>query len=52
MGDLREVLKELLPRIESLDRSEWLDHIDQLKGDSAVRDIQNLPTTDICTPRT
>ncbi len=43
VGDLREVLKELLPRIESLDRSEWLDHIDQLKGDSAVRDIQNLP---------
>ena len=43
VGDLREVLRELLPRIESLGRSEWLDYIDQLKGDSAVRDIQNLP---------
>src|SRR5579864_3507922 len=43
VGDLREVLNELLPRVESIDRSEWLDFIDQLKGDSAVRDIQNLP---------
>ncbi|MGA8865948.1 MAG: biosynthetic-type acetolactate synthase large subunit [Candidatus Sulfotelmatobacter sp.] len=43
VGDLREVLHALLPRVESLDRSEWLDFIDRLKGASAVRDIQNLP---------
>ena len=43
VGDLREVLHELLPKIESVDRSEWLDQVDRLKGDSAVRDIQNLP---------
>ena len=43
VGDLREVLHELLPKIETIDRSEWLDNIDRLKGDSAVRDIQNLP---------
>jgi acetolactate synthase-1/2/3 large subunit len=43
IGDLRGVLHELLPRIEMIDRSEWLDFIDHLKGDSAVRDIQNLP---------
>jgi len=43
IGDLREVLNELLPRIAMIDRSEWLDSIDLLKGDSAVRDIQNLP---------
>ncbi len=43
VGDLREVLHELLPHIESIDRSEWLDSIDKLKGDAAVRDIQNLP---------
>jgi acetolactate synthase I/II/III large subunit len=43
VGDLREVLHELLPHVESIDRSEWLDFIDRLKGDSAVRDIQNLP---------
>jgi acetolactate synthase-1/2/3 large subunit len=43
VGDLREVLQELLPQVESVDRSEWLDQVDRLKGDSAVRDIQNLP---------
>jgi acetolactate synthase-1/2/3 large subunit len=43
VGDLREVLHELLPKVESIDRSEWLDSIDKLKGDAAVRDIQNLP---------
>src|SRR6202007_1468397 len=43
VGDLREVLHELLPHVNSIDRSEWLDFIDQLKGDAAVRDIQNLP---------
>ena len=43
VGDLREVLHEMLPKIETVDRAEWLDYIDRLKGDSAVRDIQNLP---------
>jgi acetolactate synthase I/II/III large subunit len=32
-----------LPHVETIDRSEWLDSIDKLKGDAAVRDIQNLP---------
>jgi acetolactate synthase-1/2/3 large subunit len=43
VGDVREVLHELLPHVASVDRSEWLDYIDRLKGDAAVRDIQNLP---------
>ena len=47
IGDLREVLEELLPRIGSgyggRDGSAWLKTIDGLKGDSAVRDIKNLP---------
>ncbi len=43
VGDLREVLHELLPHVEANDRKEWFEHIDRLKGDSAVRDIQNLP---------
>jgi len=43
------VLHELLPKVESIDRSEWLDSIDKLKGDAAVRDIQNLPQrTSLC----
>jgi len=42
-GDLRTVLEEMLPKIQSNDRSDWLAQVDELKGDSAVRDIQNLP---------
>jgi acetolactate synthase-1/2/3 large subunit len=41
--DLREALDEWLPLVKPGDRSAWLAHIDSLKGDSAVRDIQNLP---------
>ena len=43
VGDLREVLEYMLPDVEPVDRSAWLHHINELKGDSAVRDIQNLP---------
>jgi acetolactate synthase-1/2/3 large subunit len=43
IGDAREVLEKLLPAIEKHERSDWLAHIRELKGDSAVRDIQNLP---------
>jgi acetolactate synthase-1/2/3 large subunit len=42
-GDLRAVLERLLPMLEPGDHHDWLTHIDRLKGDSAVRDIQNLP---------
>jgi acetolactate synthase I/II/III large subunit len=41
--DLREALDEWLPLVKRGDRSAWLSHIDALKGDAAVRDIQNLP---------
>jgi acetolactate synthase-1/2/3 large subunit len=43
VGDVREVLTLLLPRIETRDRSVWHSRIDELKGDAAVRDIQQLP---------
>jgi acetolactate synthase-1/2/3 large subunit len=42
-GDVNAVLREWLPQVARVDRSAWLGHIDELKGDSAVRDIQNLP---------
>ncbi len=42
-GDLRATLAEWLPHVEPGQRSAWLDQIDVLKGDSAVRDIQSLP---------
>ncbi len=43
VGDLRETLEILLPRLTQKKHAAWLEHIDELKGDSAVRDIQNLP---------
>ena len=43
VGDLRKILQELLPHVEASARPEWMDRIAELKGDSAVRDIQNLP---------
>ncbi|HLF01932.1 MAG TPA: biosynthetic-type acetolactate synthase large subunit, partial [Anaerolineales bacterium] len=43
VGDLRETLDELMPGVKSADHSAWLDHIDEMKGDTAVRDIQSLP---------
>ncbi|MGB2713153.1 MAG: biosynthetic-type acetolactate synthase large subunit [Vicinamibacterales bacterium] len=43
VGDLRSMLERLMPSVQAGDRAAWLKHIDDLKGDSAVRDIQNLP---------
>src|SRR5580700_9654190 len=42
-ADLRATITGWLPNLERTDRSAWLSHLDSLKGDSAVRDIQNLP---------
>jgi acetolactate synthase-1/2/3 large subunit len=43
VGDLGETLARLLPGVPQMKHEAWLAHIDELKGDSAVRDIQNLP---------
>jgi acetolactate synthase-1/2/3 large subunit len=43
VGDLREVLEQLLPRIAGRDGSAWLKSIEASKGAVAVRDIKNLP---------
>jgi acetolactate synthase I/II/III large subunit len=44
VGDARQVLEKLIPHIETRDHGVWIRHIiDELKGDSAVRDIQSLP---------
>ena len=42
-GDLRMVLEELSPLIAAGDRKSWLAAIREMKGEVAVRDIQNLP---------
>jgi acetolactate synthase-1/2/3 large subunit len=43
IGDAGESLARLLPHIHDRDHSVWLTHIKELRGDSAVRDIQSLP---------
>jgi acetolactate synthase I/II/III large subunit len=43
VGDARKVLEMLLPHIVMREHGDWLQHIAELKGDSAVRDIQSLP---------
>jgi acetolactate synthase-1/2/3 large subunit len=43
VGDAREVLELLLPHIVTREHGDWLSRIAEMKGDSAVRDIQSLP---------
>jgi acetolactate synthase-1/2/3 large subunit len=43
IGDLLDVLKRLIPSVAQGNREEWLRHIDSIKGDAAVLDIQSLP---------
>jgi acetolactate synthase-1/2/3 large subunit len=43
IGDLRESLGRINPRIEPQDHSEWLAFIDNIRKESHQRDIQNAP---------
>jgi acetolactate synthase I/II/III large subunit len=43
VGDLSSSLRDLLPRVSTMDLASWHGFIDELKGDTAVRDIQSLP---------
>jgi len=43
VGDLREVLEQLLPRIAGRDGQAWIKTVEASKGAVAVRDIKNLP---------
>jgi acetolactate synthase-1/2/3 large subunit len=43
IGDLLEVVTEIMPRIAPAGRESWWAAINEMKGDSAVRDIQKLP---------
>ena len=45
VGDLRRTLQDLLAVLQPSDHAPWLAHIDTMKGDAAVRDIQKLPDT-------
>ncbi len=43
LDDVARVLTALEPRVKRRDRKAWMQRIDALRGDSAVRDIRNLP---------
>src|SRR5947209_15671960 len=43
VGDAGETLTKLLPVVHVREHGDWLAHIKELQGDSAVRDIQSLP---------
>jgi acetolactate synthase I/II/III large subunit len=43
VGDLRQVLEQLLPRVGGRDGSAWIKTIESSKGEVSVHDIKNLP---------
>jgi len=43
LGDLRQVLEQLLPLVEPTSHREWLEQIDRWRGESQARDIVNQP---------
>lgn len=43
IGDLRETLQQLMEFIEPCVHNEWITTINELKNDSTLRDIQNMP---------
>jgi acetolactate synthase-1/2/3 large subunit len=42
-GNVGDVVAGWMSRVAEVDRSAWLAHISDMKGESAVRDIKNLP---------
>ena len=43
VGDLAVTLAKLLDQTEPAEHADWISHIDELKGEAAVRDIQRMP---------
>jgi acetolactate synthase-1/2/3 large subunit len=43
LGDVREILRLINPHVDGVNVSEWIAQIEHEKGDSAVREITNLP---------
>ncbi len=51
IGDLREVLKRLMPAVAQGNREKWIGHINDLKGTPPFATSSRCPTTDIYMPR-
>jgi acetolactate synthase-1/2/3 large subunit len=41
LGDIGDTLRQLLPHLEAADRSEWNEHISDMRIESGKRDIKN-----------
>jgi acetolactate synthase I/II/III large subunit len=46
LGDLRQVLEQLLPLVEQAPHTEWLAQVDEWRKESHDRDIVNRPSDD------
>jgi acetolactate synthase-1/2/3 large subunit len=45
VGDVGDTLRSVVPAVKRRERTAWVGRIHELKGDSAVRDIQTLPSS-------
>jgi acetolactate synthase-1/2/3 large subunit len=45
VGDVGDALRSLVPAVKRRERASWVERIRELKGDSAVRDIQTMPSS-------
>jgi acetolactate synthase I/II/III large subunit len=43
VGDLRATIKDFLGALGDADHAPWIAHVNGMRGDAAVRDIQQLP---------
>ncbi len=43
VGDVKQTLASIVPNVATRKRAPWVAHIEALKGDTAVRDIQTMP---------
>ena len=50
VGDVREVLKYLNPRVEPADHAEWLAEVNAWRSESETRDILNRETDELIPP--
>jgi acetolactate synthase I/II/III large subunit len=46
VGDLKDILREIIPLSEQTDRTAWVDFIKSMRSESQLRDIQNVPDGD------
>jgi len=43
IGNVRETLEQLLPHLETCYHADWIENINEMKQETDLRDIQNLP---------